>query len=69
MEEFLKQLMNKKVDISFGTSAIERGDVVDVKDGVLHLRDENERVAYIAVERIAVVREVKDSQSRPGFLS
>jgi hypothetical protein len=69
MEEFLKQLMNKKVDISFGTSATERGDIVEVKDGVLHLRDENERVAYIAVERIAVVREVKDSQSRPGFLS
>ncbi len=69
MEEFLKQLKDKKVDISFGTSATERGDIIDVNGGVLHLRDENERVAYIAVEKIAVVREVKDSQSRPGFLS
>jgi hypothetical protein len=69
MEEFLKQLMNKKVDVSFGAASTVRGDVIDVKDGILHLRDEDERIAYVAVERIAVVWEVKDSQSRPGFVN
>lgn len=69
MEEFLKQLKDKKVDISFGAASTVRGDIVEVKDSVLHLRDEDARIAYVAVERIAVVWEVKDSQSRPGFVN
>lgn len=68
MEEFLKQLMGKKIDISCGASATVRGDVVDVKGGILYLRDEHDRVAYVAVDKIAVVSECKDSQSRPGFV-
>ena len=68
MEEFLKQLMGKKIDVSCGTTATVRGDVVDVKEGILYLRDEDERVAYVSVEKIAVVWEVKEHQSRPGFL-
>lgn len=68
MEEFLKQLMGKKIDISCGTSSTVRGDVIDVKDGMLHLRDEHERTAYVAIERIAIVWEVKEHQTRPGFV-
>lgn len=68
MEDFLKQLMGKKIDVSCGTSAAVRGDVVDVKDGILYLRDENERVAYVAINKIAVLWEVKEHQTRPGFL-
>jgi small nuclear ribonucleoprotein (snRNP)-like protein len=69
MEEFLKNLMNKQVDISFGSSSTVRGDVLKVDDGVLQLRDEDERIAYVAIERIAVIWEVKDTQSRPGFVN
>jgi hypothetical protein len=68
MEELLKQLMGKKVDIAFGSTAIVRGDIVDIKDAVLHLRDEHERVAYVAINKIAVVWEVKEHQTRPGFV-
>ncbi len=68
MEEFLKQLMGKKVDISCGSNATVRGDVVDVKGGILYLRDEHERVAYVAVDKIAIVWECKDSLTRPGFV-
>ena len=68
MEEFLKQLMGKKIDVSCGASATVRGDVVDVKRGILYLRDENERVAYVAIERIAVVWEIQEQQNRPGFV-
>ena len=68
MEEFLKHLMGKKIDVSCGMTATVRGDVVDVKDGILYLRDEDERVAYVAIEKIAVVWEVKEHQTRPGFL-
>ena len=68
MEEFLKQLMGKRVDVAYGTSATVRGDVVDVKDGVLFLRDEEDNVAYVAIGKIAVVWEVTEHQTRPGFV-
>jgi Domain of unknown function (DUF6897) len=68
MEEFLTQLMGKRIDISCGSSAVVRGDVIAVKDGVLYLRDEDERVAYVAVEKIAIVWEVKEHPTRPGFV-
>ena len=68
MEELLKNLLGKKIDITCATNATFRGDVVDVKSGVLYLRDEEDKVAYVAVDKIAVVYECKDHQSRPGFI-
>lgn len=68
MEEFLKQLMGKQIDVSCGSSAVVRGDVVDVKNGVLYLRDEHDRVAYINIEKVATIWEVKPHSSRPGFM-
>ncbi len=68
MEELLKQLMGKKVDISCSTNATFSGEVVEIKDGVLYLRDEDARVAYIAIEKIAIIWEVKEPPSRPGFV-
>ena len=68
MEEFLKQLMEKKIDISCGSNSTVRGDVVDVKDGILYLRDEHERLAYVAIDKIAIVWECKDNMTRPGFV-
>lgn len=68
MEEFLKNLNGKKIDISCGTNTTVRGDVFDIKDGILYLRDEHDRTAYVAIEKIAVVWEVKEHQNRPGFL-
>ena len=32
MEELLKQLMGKKIDVTCGTNAAFRGDVIDVKE-------------------------------------
>ncbi|MEZ5305792.1 MAG: MM0924 family protein [Pyrinomonadaceae bacterium] len=69
MEDFLKQLMGKKVDISCGTSAVVRGDIVDVKDGILYLRDDEDKVAYAVIEKIAFVWEVKSGDTRAGFLN
>jgi hypothetical protein len=68
MEELLQQLLGKRIDVTCGTNAAFRGDVVDVKGGVLYLRDENERVAYVAVDKIAVVFECKEPVIRPGFV-
>ncbi len=68
MEEFLSQMMGKKVDISCGPGTSVRGEIVNLKNGILYLRDE-EKTAYVAVEKIAVVWEVKDLEVRPGFVT
>lgn len=68
MEELLTQLLGKKIDVTCGTNAAFRGDCIDVKNGVLYLRDEDDRVAYVAIDKIAVVHEIKDNSARPGFI-
>ncbi len=68
MEELLKNLLSKKIDVTCGINATFRGDVVDVKSGVLYLRDEDGEVAYVAIDKIAVIYECKDPQTRPGFV-
>lgn len=68
MEELLQQLMGKKIEVSCGGNAAFRGDVMDVKNGVLYLRDETERVAYVAIGKIALIYEMKETHSRPGFV-
>jgi hypothetical protein len=68
MEELLKHLLGKKIDVTCGTNAAFRGDVVDVKSGVLYLRDETGEVAYVSIDKIAVIYERKDAHPRAGFL-
>jgi hypothetical protein len=68
MKDFLVQMMGKKLDIACSGTASVRGEVVDVKDGIVYLRDENERVAYVSIDKIAVVWEVNESENRAGFV-
>jgi hypothetical protein len=68
MEELLKHLLGKKIDVTCGTNAAFRGDVVDVKAGVLYLRDEDEKVAYVSIDKIAVIYEITEPHARPGFI-
>ena len=68
MEELLNQYIGKKIDVSCGTTAVFRGEVVDVRNGILYLKDDEGKVAHIAVDKIAVVYEVSDSSTRPGFI-
>ena len=68
MEHFLKQLMGKQIDVSCGTTAVVRGDVVDIKDGILYLRDDEDKVAYVVVEKIAYIWEVTDDEPKAGFV-
>lgn len=68
MNDFLSQLKGKKVDVSCGTSATVRGEVLDVKDGILYLRDEEQRTAYVAIEKIAFVWELDEDEHKAGFV-
>ena len=69
MEELLNQYMGKKIDVAVGTSAVYRGHVIDVRNGILYLRDDEQRVAHIAVDKIGVVYECSDNTTRPGFIA
>ena len=68
MEELIRQLSGKKVDVSCGTGGAVRGEITDVRNGVLYLRDEDGKLAYIAIDKISSVYECSDSSSRPGFI-
>lgn len=68
MEELIKQLSGKKIDVSCGPGSVLRGEVEKVRDGVLYLRDEDGKSAYVSIDKIATVYECSDSASRPGFI-
>jgi hypothetical protein len=68
MEELLNKYIGKKIDVSVGTTAVFRGEVIDVRNGILYLRDDDHKVAHIAVSKIAVVYECGDSSAKPGFI-
>ncbi len=68
MEELLKRLKGKKIDVSCGTTAVFRGDIIEVDNGVLHLRDEDSRDVFVAVDKVSMVCECSESSTRPGFI-
>lgn len=68
MDKFLEQFKDKIVDISFGTSTTVRGKVISIDEKILKLRDEDERVAYVVIEKISIIWEAEDAQIRPGFV-
>jgi hypothetical protein len=68
MEKLLTQLIGKKVDVYCGGSSL-RGEVLQVTDGVLHLKDSDEKTCFLAVQKIVVVWEARDDDHRAGFVS
>lgn len=68
MENLLRKFVGKQVDISFGTNSIVRGDVSEVRDGILLMEDEDQRTVFISIDKITVVWEIKETHSRPGFV-
>lgn len=68
MEEIILQMTGKKIDVNCGANSMFRGEAAGVKNGVLILRDEDEKTVYIAIEKIAAVYECGDTHSRPGFV-
>ena len=69
MEELIKGMIGKKIDVTCGTTAVYRGEVLDVKGSVIVLRDEEERTIYVAVDKISTVIEVSEPSHRPGFIA
>ena len=68
MEDFLSKFIGKKIDLYCGGSSSVRGEVLKVEMGVLHLRDDEGHLCYVAIDKIVVVWEARDDNHRAGFM-
>lgn len=69
MQDFLSRMTGRKIDIFCTGSVSLRGEVVKVEAGVLHLKDEEHVMGYVAIDKIAVVWEAReDDTHRAGFV-
>ena len=46
-----------------------RGEVLKVEEGVLYLKDSDDKTCYVAIDKIMVVWEARDEEHRAGFVS
>jgi hypothetical protein len=69
MEKFLQTLIGQRIDVFCGATSSLRGDVAKVEDGILHLKDDEGEVCYVAVDKIIAVWEKRDKERHTGFLS
>lgn len=68
MHELLSKMIDREVDVvCTGTSSL-RGKIVRVEEGVLQLKDENDNVGYVAIDKIVAVWEKRDKDRHPGFV-
>ena len=69
MQELLSKMIGRKIDVYCGGASSLRGEVVKVEGGVLHLKDNDEKICFVAVDKIIVVWEAKDEEHRAGFVA
>mgnify|MGYP001295954271 CR=1 FL=1 len=69
MQELLSTMIGKKIDAFCGGTSSVSGEVVKVDQGVLHLKDDDGQVCYVAVDKITVVWEKRDQDHHAGFRS
>ena len=70
MQDFLTKMIGESVDIFCGGVSSFRGEVMKVEGGVLHLKDTEGGVCYVAIEKIIAVWERRDeNEHRAGFIA
>lgn len=69
MHELLATMIGKKIDVlCIGSSSL-RGEVLKVEGGILHLKDNDEKTCFVAIDKITVVWEARDEEHRAGFVT
>jgi len=68
MQNFLSKMTGRKLDVYCSGSSSLRGEVLKVEDGVLQLKDDDNRTCYVALDKIVVVWEARDEEHRAGFV-
>lgn len=68
MKELLSRMVGREVDVvCIGTSSL-RGTIVEIDDDVLELKDDEDNVCFVAVDKIVAVWEKRDKDRHPGFV-
>ena len=68
MEQLLAKLIGQEIDVICSGASSLRGHCVSVEGGVLQLKDDDDEIFYIAVDKIVAVWEKKDKSRHPGFI-
>ena len=68
MQQFLSAMIGKKIDVFCGGVSSLRGEIVKVEDGVLHLKDTDQRMCFVQIDKIQVVWDARDDDHRAGFV-
>jgi len=68
VERFLAGFIAKKLDVYCGGASSLRGEVLKVEDGVLHLKDNEGKICFVAIDKIVVVWEAREDEHRAGFV-
>lgn len=68
MKSFLNGFIGKKVDVVCTGGVAVRGAIESIEADVLVLKDDEEKVCYVAIDKINVVWETRDKQPRTGFI-
>jgi len=69
MQKLLSKMIGKKIDVYCGGASSLRGEVLKLEEGVLHLKDSDDKTCYVAIDKIVVVWEAKDEEHRAGFVA
>jgi hypothetical protein len=69
VERLLTGYIGKKLDVYCGGASSLRGQVLKVEDGVLHLKDNDGKICFVAIDKILVVWEAREDEHRAGFVS
>ena len=68
MHELLAKMIDQEVDVvCMGASSL-RGKVMKVENGVLHLKDDEDNVCYVSIDKVVAVWEKRDKDRHPGFI-
>jgi preprotein translocase subunit YajC len=68
MEQLLSKLVGHEIDVVCSGAISLRGKVTKVEDGVLQLKDDDDEICYIAINKIVAVWEKRDKDRHPGFV-
>jgi hypothetical protein len=69
MQQLLAKMIGKKVDVYCGGASSLRGEIIKIEEGVLQLKDSDDKTCFVAIDKIMVVWEARDEEHRAGFVS
>ncbi|HSS22189.1 MAG TPA: MM0924 family protein [Pyrinomonadaceae bacterium] len=68
MQNLLAGMVGKSIDVYCTGASSLRGKIMKVSEGILELKDDDEKTCYVAIDKIVVVWEARDSDHRAGFV-